>query len=91
MTSPPTQAIPFPLRMPRELRDQVEARAKANGRSANSEIVAMITAALDTEASLASVPTDVLLAAVVKRLNATVHLVVPEPSEAAPSKSARKK
>lgn len=38
----------------------------------------MLTAALDAESDLASIPTDVLLATVVKRLNASVHITVSE-------------
>lgn len=74
----PTQTTPFPLRMPPDLREQLEGRAKANGRSTNSEIVAMISASLDAKSDLTSVSTEVLLAEVLKRLGASVHIVVPE-------------
>lgn len=73
----PKQPNSFPLRMPDELRARVEARASANHRSATAEIVAMLTAALDAESDLASIPTDVLLATVLKRLNASVQISVP--------------
>lgn len=74
----PKQPNSFPLRMPDELRARIEARAAANSRSANAEIVVMLTAALDAESDLASIPTEVLLAAVVKRLHASVQIVIPE-------------
>lgn len=64
--------------MPDELRARIEARAAANNRSANAEIVVMLTAALDAESDLASIPTEALLAHTLKRLHATVHVVVPE-------------
>lgn len=34
-----SQTIPFPLRMPAELRDRLEAEAQENGRSVNAEII----------------------------------------------------
>lgn len=68
----------FPLRMPDELRARVEERANANGRSANAEIVVMLSAALDAESDLASVKTEILLAATLKRLHASLQIVVPE-------------
>lgn len=74
----PKQPNSFPLRMPDELRARVEARASANHRSATAEIVMMLTAALDAESNLASIPTDVLLATVLKRLDASVQIVVSE-------------
>lgn len=74
----PKQPNSFPLRMPDELRARIEARAGANIRSANAEIVVMLTAALDAESDLASIPTDVLLATVLKRLDASVQIVVSE-------------
>ena len=68
----------FPLRMPPELRARLEARALANDRSANSEIVVMLTAVLDAESELGAVPIEALLNAVVSRLGATLHIVMPE-------------
>jgi hypothetical protein len=78
MTAIPSQTTPFPLRMAPELRERLEARAKKNGRSANSEIVAMVTSALEENFDLESIPTEVLLSTVVKRLNASVQISVPE-------------
>ncbi|MEJ7804328.1 MAG: Arc family DNA-binding protein [Telluria sp.] len=74
----PKQPNSFPLRMPDELRARIEARASASNRSANAEIVVMLTAALDAESDLASIPTEVMLATVVKRLHASVQIVVSE-------------
>lgn len=74
----PKQPNSFPLRMPDELRARIEERASSNSRSANAEIVVMLTAALDAESDLASIPIEVLLAATVKRLHASVQIVVPE-------------
>jgi hypothetical protein len=82
--SVPKQQNSFPLRMPEVLRARVEHRANATGRSANAEIVVMLTAALDAESDLASISTDVLLKEVVDRLGAQVQIVVPkEAAEAA--------
>jgi plasmid stability protein len=67
----------FPLRMPDNIRAQLEARAKANGRSANAEIVAILGLALEAQSSLAVLPVEVLLREVVDRLGATVQIVVP--------------
>jgi len=48
----PKQQNSFPLRMPAALRSRLEVRAKENGRSANSEIVAMLTDVLDEQKRL---------------------------------------
>ena len=37
-----SQPAPYPLRMPDELRDQLTARARANGRSLNAEIIGIL-------------------------------------------------
>ncbi|MCH8685876.1 Arc family DNA-binding protein [Pedomonas mirosovicensis] len=41
---------PYGLRMPRELKDALEAAARQNGRSLNSEIVARLEASVQTDA-----------------------------------------
>lgn len=41
------QPIPYPLRMPEELRERLAERAKANGRSLNAEIIAILQNAVD--------------------------------------------
>jgi plasmid stability protein len=47
----PPQPAPYPLRMPPELRIRLSARAQANGRSLNAEILALLQHALDGGAS----------------------------------------
>ena len=74
----------FPLRMPDELRRRIEARAADNSRSANAEIVVMLTAMLDAESDLAAIPTDLLVPAALKRLGTAVQIIVaPDVAEAA--------
>ncbi|WP_426117239.1 Arc family DNA-binding protein [Massilia sp. PWRC2] len=72
----PKQPNSFPLRMPDELRARIEQRAASNSRSANAEIVVMLTAMLDAESDLAAIPTHVLVPAALKRLGSTVQIVV---------------
>lgn len=62
--------------MPEELRARIEHRSKETGRSANAEIVAMLTAALDAESNLASISAEVLIKELVGRLGASVQIVV---------------
>lgn len=70
--------------MPDELRMRIEARAAASSRSANAEIVVMLTAMLDAESNLAAIPTDVLVPAALERLGAKVHIIVaPDVADAA--------
>lgn len=45
--STPTQQPPYPLRMPDDLRARLTEIAKANGRSLNAEIVAMLQHAVE--------------------------------------------
>jgi hypothetical protein len=75
----------FPLRMPAELRERLEARAKENGRSANSEIVALLSDLLDVPpTALSRVPAGTLLDEIVTRYGARVQIVVsPEVAAAA--------
>ena len=76
MSSSPPQATPFPLRMPPELRERLGVLAKKNGRSVNSEIVAMIGAALEADLDISAIPTERLLAEVIERLGGTLQLVL---------------
>jgi hypothetical protein len=62
--------------MPPELREHLEALAKKNGRSVNSEIVAMIAAGIQGETNIDAVPTEHLLSVVVERLGGTLQLVL---------------
>lgn len=67
-------------------------RAKATGRSANAEIVSILTAALDGESDLASISAEVLVKELVDRLGASVQIVVPkDAAEAAGIKSTAKR
>lgn len=43
----PTRIAPYGLRMPPELKERVEAAAKANNRSMNAEIVSRLAATFD--------------------------------------------
>lgn len=70
--------------MPDDLRARIETRAAASSRSANAEIVVMLTAMLDAESNLGAIPTDVLVPAALARLGAKVQIIVtPEVAEAA--------
>lgn len=69
--------------MPEELRARIERRSKDTGRSANAEIVAMLTAALDAESDLASISAEVLIKELVGRLGASVQIVVSKDAAAA--------
>lgn len=42
------QPIPYPLRLPADLRERLTERAKANGRSLHAEIVAILQHAVET-------------------------------------------
>ena len=75
-TTPPKQPNSFPLRMPDDLRTRLEARAKDNNRSGNAEIVAVLSASLDAESYLASVPTDTLIKELATRLDGRFELVI---------------
>lgn len=63
-----SEITPFPLRMPAALRTALEARAKTNGRSANSEILAIITDALDGKAPPSGNVPESALAALTYRI-----------------------
>ena len=63
--------------MPADLRARLELRAKENGRSANSEIVAMLAALLDAQSpDLATVPAPVLLDELITRYGAQLQVVI---------------
>ncbi|MGK5028474.1 Arc family DNA-binding protein [Janthinobacterium sp. MDT1-19] len=81
----PKQQNSYPLRMPSELRQRLEARAKASGRSVNAEIVEMLSAALDGQpATVAELSSGALLHEVIERYGAKVQIVVsPEVAEEA--------
>lgn len=63
--------------MPAELRARLESRAKDNGRSANSEIIAMLTALLDAQSpTLSTVPAAVLLEELITRYGVHLQIVI---------------
>ena len=67
----------FPLRMPEDLRKRLEERAKANGRSVNAEIVAMLQQALDNQgAGLGAIPAGMLLNEVIERYGSMLQIVI---------------
>jgi hypothetical protein len=70
------QPTPFPLRMPEDLRATVEEAARANGRSVNAEIVAILGAAMGGQSSLGGAPVEALLKEAAARLGATVQIHV---------------
>ena len=65
------------LRFPEGMRARIADRAKENGRSANSEIIAMLTNVLDASCpDLAAVPSGTLLDEVIARYGARVQIVI---------------
>lgn len=68
---------PFGLRMPTELKAQIDAAAAASGRSINAEIIARLRASLDhSTTSLSAVPDGLLLDEVIVRYGARLQLVI---------------
>ena len=67
-----SQSMPYPLRMSEELRKQINALAKANNRSLNTEIVLLLRQALDARASntAEAIDIDALAEALAERLAA---------------------
>jgi hypothetical protein len=82
------QPTPFPLRMPEELRASVEGSAKANRRSVNAEIVAILGAAMGGQSGLGAATLETLLKEAADRLGATVQINV---TAAAPAGQAKAK
>lgn len=85
------QPTPFPLRMPEELRTSVEEVARANGRSVNAEIVAILGAAMSGQSSLGGAPMEALLKEVADRMGAAVQIHVTQAGPAALAKTGMKK
>lgn len=69
---------PFGLRMPTELKQQVDAAAAASGRSINAEIIDRLRHSLgrDTETPLAQIPDGILLDEVVNRYGARLQIII---------------
>lgn len=75
---------PFGLRMPAELKQRIDAAAKAGGRSINSEIIDRLQRSFDWSADgLADLPDGLLLEAVLARFEAKLQIIVaPDMAEA---------
>jgi len=68
---------PFGLRMPTELKSQIDAAAAASGRSINAEILDRLRASLDhSTTSLSAIPDGLLLDEVIARYGARLQLVI---------------
>lgn len=68
---------PFGLRMPTELKSQIDAAAAANGRSINAEIIGRLRASLNhSTTSLSAIPDGMLLDEVIVRYGARVQIIV---------------
>lgn len=64
---------PYPLRMPQDLRDQIEMLAEENDRSVNSEIVGLIKRGLETHESRALLEAPVKIIHLDKNTRRLVH------------------
>ena len=65
------------LRFPEGMRARIAERASENGRSANAEIIAMLTGVLDSPGQeLAAVPPGDLLNEVITRFNGRVQITI---------------
>lgn len=65
------QPVPYPLRMPDELRDQLTESARLHGRSLNAEILGILQAAITERRPLAEqIDLDALADALADRLAA---------------------
>lgn len=69
-----SQPIPYPLRMPDELRDLLTERARASGRSLNAEIIGILQDAVSgSQQALAGLDVDALADAVADRVAAKLR------------------
>jgi plasmid stability protein len=74
-----SQPIPYPLRMPDELRDLLTERARASGRSLNAEIIGILQDAVsERQQALARLDVDALADAVADRVAAKLKGVAQE-------------
>lgn len=68
---------PFGLRMPTELKAQIDSAAAASGRSINAEIIDRLRASLDRSShDLAAIPDGLLLDEVIVRYGARLQLSI---------------
>ena len=69
-----SQPVPYPLRMPDELRDLLTERARASGRSLNAEIIGILQDAVSgRQQPLAGLDVDALADAVADRVAAKLR------------------
>lgn len=68
-----TQPIPYPLRMPEELRDQLTERARVNGRSLNAEILGILQAAVGGPVEPVGLDVDALASTIADRVAARLR------------------
>ena len=68
-----TQPVPFPLRMPDELRDQLTERARVNGRSLNAEILGILQAAGSSAIEPIGIDVDALANTIADRVAAQLR------------------
>jgi len=68
-----TQPIPYPLRMPEELRDQLTERARINGRSLNAEILGILQVAMSGPIEPIGIDVDALANTIADRVAANLR------------------
>lgn len=68
-----TQPIPYPLRMPEELRDQLTERARINGRSLNAEILGILQVAVSGPVEPVGLDVDALASTIADRVAAQLR------------------
>ena len=68
-----TQPIPYPLRMPEELRDQLTERARINGRSLNAEILGILQVAVSSAIEPIGIDVDALANTIAERVAAQLR------------------
>lgn len=77
--------VPLGLRMPPEVKEQIEAAAKANGRSMNAEIVARLQASFEASQRSDAVSLEEIIGAFARMMQLAIRA---KPGGSADSKSA---
>jgi hypothetical protein len=76
---------PFGVRMPPELKGQIEQAASASGRSLNAEVVYRLQTSFDKPRSgdfdLTEVPSEELLKEFIERFSSKIRIEILEPSD----------
>lgn len=71
-----SQPIPYPLRMPDELRDLLTERSRAHGRSLNAEIIGILqNAVADGQKQLAGIDVETLAETIADRVAAKLKAI----------------